>query len=374
MATLDQGVLRKLADWDTNGYPVTSLYLDVDGRRQLRRDDYLTLMEDLLKTVETGGMDRGHHTSVGSDRERIRRFVRDEFERDRVRGLAVFSCSGSELWESVELPETVRNGIEVGPRPRLIPLEAMLERFETFCAVVADREKARLFLVAQGRIEEIGELEDDVPGRHDQGGWSQARYQRHIEDHVHRHLKRVAERVLAVSKRRPFDHLVLAGTEELAAELERELHDYVRRRVLERTTLPIGVGADEVLRHVIEVEERLEGRREAEALDRLVHEVASRTGRATAGLGDTLAAVEAGRVETLVVSLDLRASGVRCPSCGHLDVEGTTCPACGSGLEPASALVEEVVESALRQRCRVETVANAAELDRLGGIGALLRF
>jgi hypothetical protein len=32
------------------------------------------------------------------------------------------------------------------------------------------------------------------------------------------------------------------------------------------------------------------------------------------------------------------------------------------------------VEMALRQRCRVETVADGAGLERLGGIGALLRF
>ena len=32
-----------------------------------------------------------------------------------------------------------------------------------------------------------------MPGRHSQGGWSQARYQRHIEHLVQQHLKTVGD-------------------------------------------------------------------------------------------------------------------------------------------------------------------------------------
>lgn len=374
MATLDEGTLRALAGWSTDGFPVTSLHLDVDGRRYARREDYLTVMEDLLKSIDPGGLPRDHHRSVEADVERIRRFVREEFDRSGDRGLAAFCSSGSGLWEAVALPLPVRSGVEVGPRPRLIPLEAMLEELETFCTVVADRERARFFVTSLGRVVELGELEDEVPGWHDQGGWSQARFQRHIKDHVQRHLKRVADRLLALAKRGRFDHLVLAGTEELVADLERELHDYVARRVIDRTSMRIGAGPDEVLRHVLELESRLEAKREAEAVDRLIHEVGSGTGRASAGLAETVSALETGRAETLVVSPALSADGVRCPSCGHLDTEGVRCPACGAALEGTAQLVEMLVESALRQRCRVETVEGSEQLERLGGIGALLRF
>jgi peptide subunit release factor 1 (eRF1) len=37
-------------------------------------------------------------------------------------------------------------------------------------------------------------------------------------------------------------------------------------------------------------------------------------------------------------------------------------------------LAEEAVELALRQRCRVETVADGDPLAEVGGVGALLRF
>ena len=373
MATLDPGLLRKLTDWAPE-HPVTTLYLDVDGRRHPSRNGYLVRMRDLIKGLSLEGLDRARRRSVSEDLEAIRRFVEDELDRSGVGGIAVFSSSRSGLWEDVTVALPFRDRLHVGSRPLLIPLEGMLERFETFCVLVADRERARLLYVHQGRVEEGGQIHDDVPGRHDQGGWSQSRYQRHIEDHVQRHLKHTAQIVLRASERDPFDHLILAGAEELVAELERELHDYVVRKVLHRIVLPITVPADEVRERVLAIEAELEARREAEALGRLTTEVRDGTGRAVAGLPDVLEALEAGRVEVLVVAADLRAEGRRCPRCGHLSVSEERCAACGAETETADHIVEEAVELAVRQKCRVETTGGAEELETLGGIGALLRF
>lgn len=377
MTTVDGGLLRKLADWSTDDFPVTSLYLEVDGKRAPRREDFLIRMEELLKEAareEAAWEDRRARRSLRADLERIGRFVREEFERGDVRGLAIFSSAGAGLWEQVALPVRVRDRVEVGSRPRLLPLEALLERFETFCTVVADRERARVFSVRMGRIEEVGDLFDEVPGWHDRGGWAQARFQRHIKDHVQRHLKRVAEALLRRFGRSPFDHLVLGGSDELVADLERELHDYVARRVLDRTTMPITAAPGEVLRHCLRLEEELEARREAEAVERLTEELGTGRGLAAAGMRDTLAALEAGRAATLVLAWELRRAGLRCPDCGHLDLTGERCAVCGATMRPAADLVEEAVEMAFRQGCAVQAVTSAPLPPESDGIGALLRF
>lgn len=338
---LDRRLLRELAEWSTGGYPVTSVYVDVDGRRYPRRADYLVRLEDLLKGVRVDeGLDKDRRRSVEDDLERIRGYVQDRFERGDTRGLAVFASSGARLWREVLVPRPVRDRLVVGTRPHLIPLEALVESNETFCTAVVDRERARILVSALGVVEEVDRFQDDVPGRHDQGGWAQARFQRHTRDHIHRHLKRVAETLLRLKERRPFDHLVLAGSEDLLAELERELHPYLIERLVDRTNLPITVPADEVLSHALAVEERLEAGREVAAVTRLASEAESATGRVVAGIEETLAALEAGRVDTLVVQFDLEASGVRCLSCGHLDVGGRRrCAVCGSAVERTSDLV-----------------------------------
>jgi peptide chain release factor subunit 1 len=377
MAPLDRELLRKLAGWETDGLPVTSLYLDVDGRRWPRRGDYVRRAEDLLHRAcdESRPRDRDEHRSVCGDVERMRSFVQDEFERTGpVRGLAMFSCSRAGLWEQASLTQAVRDRVVVSARPHLLPLEALLEMAETFSVALVDRERARIFVASLGEIDEVSHLLDDVPGKHDQGGWAQARLQRHIEDHVQRHLKHTAGTLLRLYQRRRFGHLVLAGPEETVSELERELHDYVRRTVLGRVSLAMAAPADEVLAAVVDLERELEATREREAVDRLTSEMTGGTGRAMAGLDDTLIALEAGRVEVLVVSPGLDASGVRCSRCGHLASGGDRCAVCGGPVTQVPDLVEEAIELALRQRCRVETVADEASLQGLGGIGALLRF
>lgn len=380
MAPPDRDLLRKLADWPVDGHPVTSLYLDVDGRRYPRRADVERHGELVLRkaTSEAERRGRDEQRSVSRDVERMRAFLADEFDRKGTRGLMLFSCDPAGLWQDVPVTQPVRDRASVGPHPYLLPLEAVVERAETFCVVLVDREKARILMGSLGEVAEVTSVLDDVPGQHDQGGWAQARLQRHIEDHVQRHLKHVAAALLDLLGRRPFDRLVLSGPDEVVAELERNLHDYVLRRVSGRASLPVTAAAGAVLDLMLALEERVERAREQATVERLEAEAASRAGRAVAGMDRTLEALAQGRIETLVVSAALEARGVRCASCGALASDGARCPVCGSGTEPAPDLVEEAVESALRMGCRVETVPQttpgADTLEGLGGMGALLRF
>jgi peptide chain release factor subunit 1 len=300
-------------------------------------------------------------------------FVREEFERGDTRGLAMFSAHDAGLWEEVRAPRPVRDRAVVGPQAELLPLENLLETYRSLCVALVDYEKARLFVVELGRIEEASDVTDEVPGRHDQGGRAQLRRQRHIDDHRQQHLRHVADVLLRLLDDRGFDHLLLAGSQDVLSHLEPMLHDYLRRRVQARVTLPIIASADEVLARALEVGDELERRQERERIDALVG--ASETGvRGVAGLAGTLAALAEGRVGEVLVSIDLAAPGAVCPACGRLTEHGSECAACGTRLEPLPDVVEAAVAQAFRQGCRVETVVERDALGALGGIGALLRF
>ena len=54
MAELDSSALRDLAGWDPDGLPVSSLYLDVDGRRWPRESEVRRRAAQALKRVEPG--------------------------------------------------------------------------------------------------------------------------------------------------------------------------------------------------------------------------------------------------------------------------------------------------------------------------------
>jgi peptide chain release factor subunit 1 len=376
MAELDRAFLRKLAEWAPGEVPVTSVYLSVDGRLYPRRKDYELRLEELLRRVRAAGAQLGHRAarrSIDGDTERMSRFVREEFDRGNTRGLAMFAAHDAGLWDSIEAPRPFRDRAVVANHPDVLPLEAQLEVYESFCTLLVDSTRARIFLAELGRIEERTDLQDDVPGRHDQGGWSQARFQRHINDLRKKHLKRTADVLFRFSKRRKFDHLILGGPEEIVAEFEPELHDYLRQRVRARIGLPVTTSADEVLARSLALEEELEAERERRLVQRIGAE--SGAGRlAVSGLAGTLGALNEGRVETLAVAFDLSTPGYECPRCGWLSKGGGRCRSCGTKLRRVDDVVESAAARAIRLGCRVETVTHDGELAGLGGIGALLRF
>jgi peptide chain release factor subunit 1 len=375
MPDADREFVRKLAEWTSPGVPVSSLYLDVDGRRYPRRQDYLLRAEELCHALrrQAEELDREARSSVAGDVQRFLAFL-GGLDRGATRGVALFSSSRGALWEQVRVPRPLADRATLGDHPNVLPLEALIEVSESFCTVLVDREKARIFLVRMGRIEERTDVLDEVPGRHDQGGWSQSRYQRHIEVHASQHLKHVADVLLRLYKQRRFDHLIVAGPDELVPEFERVLHDYLRRRVTAREHLPITASVDVVLERSLAVEERIEADRERRVLERL-HAEAAAGRQGVTGLVRVLEALNEGRVETLVVPMGLSREGRRCVRCGRLAADGSACPTCGGSLERVPDVVERAVAAALRQSSRVETLS-MADPPGDGGqeIGALLRY
>ena len=374
MTDLSHSLLRRLADWQPGDVPITSFALSVDGRRYPRKTDYEVRLEDLVRRIrrQADGLDRRSARSVLADASAIETFVRDGFDRGGTRGLALFSASDAGLWQEVRIPRPLRDRAIVSPTPDLLQLEAVLSTYGPMCVALLDYAKARLFVVQLGTIEEITDVSDDVPGRHDQGGWAQMRMQRHVDDHRHRHVKRVANDLFDLNKRRAFHHLILAGPAEAHVDIERDLHPYVRDRVRARISLPMTTSVTDVLARALRIEEELERDAETARIERVSEAAAARSG-AVVGLRDTLAALSEGRVAELIVSIDLGSPGTACPVCGRLADEGETCPTCGSPIRRVPDVVEAAVAEAVRHGCRVDTV-NGDGLSTLGGIGALLRF
>lgn len=363
--------LRQLASFDAGGAPVVSLYLNTDGRRFPRRGDYEVHLADLIRRArQATGTDRSARRSLESDLDRIHGFVTKEFDRGRTRGLAFFACSAAGLWRLFRLPVAMRKRVVVDRHPHVLRLESLLARAETFATVLINRERARLFTTRLGETIERTEILDAVPGQHGQGGWSQARFSRHIEELFHKHLKHVAEVAFALSKRERLDRLVLAGPEEIVSTFEKGLHPWLTERVVARLSLPMNASRDGVAEATLAVEEIIESERSADAVGRVLEEFAAKRG-AVVGVEQTLAALQEGRVETLVVSDGTPLEAWRCSACGLLVTRGGRCPACGGDMVPVSDLAEEMVDEGLRRRCQVMT-SEARPLP--DGVGALLRF
>jgi hypothetical protein len=369
MSLVTEDAVRALAAFKGKEAAVVSVYLDVDGRRYPRHQDYEIAFERLLRGVVSDG-----RPSTVDDLRRIEAYVKGGVDRSQTRGLALFACSAHQLWEVLHLSVPVHNQLVVNHTPHVRQLEAVVDNNERFGVLLADRQRARMFVFEQGELVDHSEQFDQLP-RHDddQGDWDRDHVRDHVAAHAHAHLRRAAHVAFAVYQEHPFDHLILAVPTELAAELERELHAYLQDRIAARIGLPASASLAAIRRAASEVEAQVERAKDASLVQRLRDRVGARNG-AVAGLEAVLLAMSERRIETLVVSDGFVTGGWRCWNCNYVAVKGRACPRCGQAMVRVDDVVEEAIEVALGCSSRVVTCIDNPDLDVLGGIGALLRF
>ena len=364
---LTQETVRRLVRFTGRG-PVLSVYLDVDGRKNIRPADYQREFDRLVR--DSPGV-----KDVAADLKRVEARVKDGIDRSRTRGLALYSSAADDLWEVIELPVPVRNQIAVGPTPHVVQLERVLEEYERFGLLLADRQRARMFVFELGELVDKSELFDELPRGEDEPGDRDR--SGHAQDHVaaaaQQHLRRAAQVAFAVYQEEPFHHLILGAPDEIANALEHELHSYLRQRIATRIAVPVGAREDDIRTAALQVEEEVERKKEATLVEKLRSAVGGNDG-GVAGLQPVLQALLERRVAMLIVSDGYEAAGWRCGSCGALASKGKTCPTCGSQMTKVDDVVEAAVEEAVNQSCRVQVCVGNADLDVLGRIGALLRF
>src|SRR2546426_2488628 len=193
-----------------------------------------------------------------------------------------------------------------------------MDEYERYSVAIVKKERARLFTIFMGEIEKSEAFKDFVPGKHHQGGLSQARYQRHHEAHVHWHLKRVARRLAGILARRPFDRLILAGTGEATSGLKHLLPKGLAQRLVAVIPGEMSAGERDILDTTLAIERRIEREAEERLVKELI-EVAGAGGRAILGLAPTFEALWRGEVQTLVVADDARVGGGGFPEFGPLE-------------------------------------------------------
>ena len=116
------------------------------------------------------------HRSVHDDLSRIEAYVRGGLDRSDTRGLAIFACADSNLWEVIELPVPVRSRVVINHAPAVGQLESVVQEHESIGVLLADRQRARLFVFELGRLLERTELIDELPRDYDQRGQQRARH------------------------------------------------------------------------------------------------------------------------------------------------------------------------------------------------------
>lgn len=291
------------------------------------------------------------------------------------RAMAIFSSEPAGVWRVLRLDVLVPTTVAVGTRAQIETLVRVIDENPRVVVCVVERDKAAIYVVERGLAHTESEIASDVPGRHDQGGWAQARFQRHIEFHSRLHLTKVVDELaVAAGDGSP---LLIGGVKDEVAELTRLLPRALKDRLL--GSFPVNFkhdGIADILERARGLWVEAERRSEVDLVTQLADE-ARAGGPAVLGVEATIQAVANGAVRELAVADGVEAPGFECPNCDHLSPGlSAECPACGTAMAAVPDVIESAVARVYLADGKVESVFGEArhQLLALGGVAARLRF
>lgn len=365
--------IKRLASFQATDDAFLTLYLDTTRSDESQRDRIRLFLKDEMRRVRDAFAGNGHGADIERGIRAIEQFLEQSVD-PSTRGVAIFCCPARELFVPIQLPVPVEPRLAIGTRPQLRPLAHLRQAYPPVALAMVDGKSARLFELEFGQIlHEIDLEHPDMPRKHDQGGWSQANMQRHVQDHIDRHHKEVAETLTRVVDNGKYAAVILSGQERNLANFREYLPKRVQDLVLGELRLDIHAAGDEVASAAQEAIVRHRAQSLGVRLNAL-EETARKNGRGALGIDLLTAAVNQRRLGELFIGVAAAAAGWQCTQCrtiGHQVPLG--CPACGGSLRTVD-LLEEFIAAAASENAAVNFVPTPSLLDRYEGVGAILRF
>lgn len=304
-------------------------------------------------------------------------------------GRALFAGVASGQVRTVALQVPLGDRVVLEPDPYLRPLLAAWSTAGPAGVVSVSADEVRAVDLRFGLAEVVGVIQYDggreqrelkgpppaVPGFFQRGAPQQDLFERREDDKLARHLRTVGPRLADLVTEREWGYLALTGDAPLVQSLQEGLPPQLPAQVVTLDHLVGSVPPAKLAATVAPALAEARQRRHRE-LAQQVRDRAMSANAGACGLGETLGALQEGRVAHLLLEADRQWSGSRTAE-GILVPRGEVPPGADpAALRPEPHLGERMVELAFREGARVTMLAPeaAAPLADADGIGALLRW
>ncbi len=382
---LTDDVLRSLSEVEADEPVVVSMFVNLDpsefATAPARSTQFNSLLNDLSEQIREGDLSHDAQEALKTDRERIERFLNEEIDVSDAAAVAIYSAQALDFFQAIKLADAIESAVHVDLRPMLEPIIAH-EDDGDWCVLLATRDSGRIFRGGPTGIREVRDVHSDVKNQHQQGGWSQARFERSVEQEVEWHLEAVTDLLFRMYKRRPFEHLIIgANNQNLRPALSSETHSYLLERLRGWIDIDEGLASeDDVFAAARVVMDDYLANEERMLLERFAAQRAT-DGRAVADLKGTLEALVEQRVETLLVNEGVDAEGTKCVTCGWIGTAGpVNCPVDETHLDRVDNIVEPAIQAAIQQSADVHVLSASGDSDSDseapfdGPLAAVLRY
>lgn len=368
--------LQRLVDFEPTTLPVISLYLNTQPDEHGRDHFESFLRREFASKARTFPAGSAEGESFAKDTARIQEYIENELK-PSANGLAIFACSGADnFFEALQLNAPVdEHRLYIYSQPHLYHLARLDDEYPRYAALVTDANSARIFVFGLGEKLSGEKVKGKKVQRVKVGGWSQARYQRRVENAHKEHVRQAIEALDRIVSEEKIQFVVIAGDPAMAPLIQEELPKQLADKVVDTLRLDAKARETEVLTATLEAIREKDAENDAEKVKRLFEQFRA-GGLAVAGSQDTLEALANGQVEELLISTGLeRAHQEEEPVEAILapeipDAEGST-----ETEEPRPALLADLLVTKAKQTsAQISFIQDATLLEGVDGVGAFLRW
>jgi peptide chain release factor subunit 1 len=367
-------LLERLSAFEATLFPVVSLYLNTQPDQHGRANIESFVRKELRRRANAYPLRSPERESFTRDVERIRAYLESQLK-PSSNGAVIFACWGTdEFFEAVQLDAPVHeHRLYVYHQPHLYPLARLVDQYARYAVLIADTNAARLLVFGRGALLGSNHITNPKVSRSAMGGWSQMRYQRHVENYHLHHAKEIVEALDRVVREEAIEHILLAGDEVIIPVLREQLPSRLTEKLIDVLRLDISTPPPQVLQATMETLREHDAQADAARVERLLDTYRA-GGHAVIGTHDTLAALNNGQVEEVIIS-------------GSLEELHDSAEEVGTPLAPDAPkreddrtgtrvvmVADELVTRAQRTGARMRFIEDPSLLAGVGGVGALLRY
>ncbi|TWU20952.1 peptide chain release factor 1 [Novipirellula galeiformis] len=354
--------------------PVVSCYLALSAGAVADRNEFEAQVAALK--IGSRGMSR---RDLADAIKPIEAYLATELSPE-AKGLAVFSRAGDTPY-FLPLPVHISlpNWIVADSTPNLFHLVELKDSYHRYVLMICSETRARILEVNLGAV--TAELWRQRPETRQRVGrtWTKRHYQHHRRGRAEQFLKEKVAVLERLMSSEGHVHLILAGDRRITDRLRRELPEHLLAQLV--GVIPASSTSrddTDVVQSTIASLIAAEQTESHETVDELLYQL--RQGHlAAAGTKATHRALYCGQADVVVIAKQYAPGlGWTCGECGFTELEqprpDTSCPECDARALHDFDIKEAIVRMAERHGCIVEVVNESEPLQRLGGIGCLLRY
>lgn len=238
--------------------PILSVYLNIPERKVV----HPSYLSSQLRSLVHQNLSENDRKYWKHDIRKIDDYLHGLSDGIDIRSM-VFFTSGQNLWEILKFKFFLPSLCISTDRPYLKMIEAVSQSYPRYLVLLVDRERAKLFIVHFGEIEEQKEIQGlEVPQRVKAKTINLGRtdkIMRHIEYHLNEHLKFIAGETRKFIQGKNIHSIVVGSHKELLPKIKSHLKYPLNKMIKGEFITELKGPFNEILKRAKRVISQVEG-------------------------------------------------------------------------------------------------------------------